>query len=213
MIGKVPINECYCFRKPFYIGKQGGKNYNEVVNVDLMVNGAEIPYYADPDRKCTIIGMPYKGNQMTMYVIVPDGDVRTFLDSTTSADMEQLVKSTVKRPVIFFLPRMRLQSTLDLVAPLKEMGLKSLFNAHTANLTNIANGVFVNEAVHKVEIDITEEGTVASAATAFTFTRDGSSPVVKVDKPFIFVIHHDETGVILFWGSVIRPTPYYKHTP
>lgn len=178
-----------------------------------MVNGADIPYYADPDLKCTIIGMPYKGNKVTMFVVLPDGDVKAFLDSITSSDLEQLVKKTVIRPVIFFLPRMRLESTLDLVDPLKEMGLKSLFDARSANLSNIAEGIFVNEAVHKVEIDITEEGTVASAATAFTFNRDGSSPVVRVDKPFVFFVRHDETGVILFWGTVIRPTPHYKHTP
>uniref|UniRef100_A0A1B6GCU3 Serpin domain-containing protein n=1 Tax=Cuerna arida TaxID=1464854 RepID=A0A1B6GCU3_9HEMI len=199
--------------KPFYVGKEGGKNYNEIIDVDLMVNGAEIPYYADPVHRCTIIGMPYKGNKITMYVIVPDTDIKSFLDTTSASDIEHLIKKTEKRPVIFFFPRMRLESTINLVPPLKKMGLKSLFDIHTANLTNIADGIFVNEAVHKVEIDITEDGTVASAATAFSFTRDGSNPVVRVEKPFIFFIRHDETGVTLFWGTVIKPTPHYKHTP
>jgi len=196
-------------KKPFYVGKQAGSNHNEVVNVDLMVNGAQIPYYADSERKCTIIGMPYKGNKITMYVIVPDGDVKTFLDNTGAEDLEQLVKKTEKTPVIFFLPQMRLESSIDLVPPLQNMGIKTLFDSRTANLSNIADGLFVNDAVHKVEIDITENGTVASAATAFAFNRDGSSPVVRVDKPFVFFIRHDDTGVILFWGTVIKPTPHY----
>lgn len=202
-----------CDRKPFYIGKQGGTSHNEIVDVDLMVNGAEIPYYADSEHMCTIIGMPYKGGKLTMYVILPDGDVKTFLDNLSSADLENLLSKTVKRPVIFFFPRMHLESSINLVHPLKQMGINSLFNPQTSNLSNIAEGIFVNEAVHKVEIDITEEGTVASAATALTFTRDGSSPVVKVDKPFIFFVQHDETGAILFWGTVIRPSPNYKHNP
>ncbi|XP_054275631.1 leukocyte elastase inhibitor-like [Macrosteles quadrilineatus] len=196
-------------QKPFYVGKQAGSNHNEIINVDLMVNGADIPYYADPDRKCTIIGMPYKGDVMTMYVIVPDGDVKTFLDNTGHDDLEHLVKKTETQPVIFLLPKMRLESTINLVPPLRNMGIKTLFDSRTSNLTNIAEGVFVNEAVHKVEIDINESGTVAAAATAFTFTRDGSSPVVKVDKPFVFFIRHDETGIILFWGKVIKPIPHY----
>lgn len=200
-------------RRPFYVGKQGGKNHNEIVDVNMMVNGADIPYYVDPERKCTIIGMPYKGNKITMFVILPDNDIKSFLDNNGASDFEHLVKKTEKRPVIFFLPRMRLESTVDLVPPLRQLGLKSLFDVHSANLSNIAPGIFVNEAVHKVEIDITEDGTVASAATAISFTRDGSNPVVRVDQPFIFFIRHDETGVIMFWGTVIKPTPHFKHSP
>lgn len=138
-------------RRPFYVGKQGGSNHNEIVDVNMMVNGAEIPYYVDPERQCTIIGMPYKGNKITMYVILPDNDIKSFLDNSGASDFEKLVKKTEKRPVIFFLPRMRLESTVDLVPPLRQLGLKSLFDVHTANLSNIAPGVFVNEAVHKVD--------------------------------------------------------------
>lgn len=191
------------FRKPFHIGVYNG--HEQTIDVPTMVNNAEIPYFVDQNRKCTIIGLPYKGNIVTMYIIIPDENIRGFINNLTVTDMEELVNSAIVTPVIYFVPRMKLESTISLRQPLEELGVKTLFRPEVSNLSGIADGVFANEAIHKVEIEITETGTIAAAATAINIYRDGTTPVVKVDRPFLFFIRHNETGVILFWGTVTKP--------
>ena len=59
----------------------------------------------------------------------------------------------------------------------------------------------------QVEVEVTETGTVASAATAITISRDGSNHVMRFNRPFIFYIRHNPSGLVLFYGSVVRPMP------
>lgn len=193
--------------RPFYLGTQGYNGQNEIIYVPMMVNGAEVFYYLDPVRKCTVLGLPYKGREVTFFLVLPDSDVRSFTENLSVSDLEDLVKSSFLTTVIFFMPRMKLVSSMNLRPPLEKLGISSLFSASMANLTGIGEGLYASDVIHKVEIDITETGTTASAATAISITRDGSSPVVRVERPFLFFIQHKQTGAILFWGTVIRPAP------
>jgi serine protease inhibitor len=68
-------------------------------------------------------------------------------------------------------------------------------------------GLYADSIIHKVTIDVTESGTEAAAATVVSVTRDGSHKVVRFDRPFLFFIRHEETGAVLFWGTVVKPTP------
>jgi serine protease inhibitor len=74
-------------------------------------------------------------------------------------------------------------------------------------------GLYADNVIHKVTIDVTEVGTEAAATSVVTLTRDGSFKLVKFDRPFLFFIRHEATGCILFWGTVVKPTPNYKVPP
>ncbi|XP_015121093.1 serine protease inhibitor 28Dc [Diachasma alloeum] len=76
-------------------------------------------------------------------------------------------------------------------------------NAHLVN-----PGLYASDVVHKVEIDITETGTVAAAATSATITR--TAHLFIANRPFIFFIRHGPSRLILFWGSINQPTPNYS---
>jgi serine protease inhibitor len=68
-------------------------------------------------------------------------------------------------------------------------------------------GLYADSIIHKVTIDVTESGTEAAAATVVSVTRDGSHKVVRFERPFLFFIRHEATGAVLFWGTVVKPTP------
>lgn len=72
-----------------------------------------------------------------------------------------------------------------------------------------ANGLFLNQVLHKVVVDVNEKGTEAAAATAATLEKN-SRLVVKANVPFLFFIQHEATDLILFWGSVVIPSPVYN---
>lgn len=84
-------------------------------------------------------------------------------------------------------------------------GLDNLRNS--ANLIN--PGLFADEVLHKVEMDVTEIGTEAAATTGVILRRDGSQKKLVADRPFLFFIRHDPTKLILFWGTVNTPIPNY----
>lgn len=72
-------------------------------------------------------------------------------------------------------------------------------------------GLYANQVLHKVFMEITESGTEAAAVTSVSLTRTGDFQSFKIDQPFIFFIRNHETRLILFWGSVTKPTPNYSN--
>ncbi|KAK0165404.1 hypothetical protein PV328_003920 [Microctonus aethiopoides] len=85
-------------------------------------------------------------------------------------------------------------------------GLDALRN--NANLVN--PGLYASDVLHKVEIDITETGTVAAAASGVIIQRNGNQKRIIANRPFLFFIRHDPTKLILFWSTINKPTPNYS---
>lgn len=73
----------------------------------------------------------------------------------------------------------------------------------------VNSGLYVDQVLHKVTIDVNELGTEAAAATGISLTRDGNKKNVVVDVPFFFFIRHEQTKLVLFWGSVDTPVPVF----
>ncbi|KAK9753310.1 Serpin (serine protease inhibitor) [Popillia japonica] len=79
---------------------------------------------------------------------------------------------------------------------------------HNKNAEN--PGIYADQVLHKVYIDITEQGTEAAASTSVSLTRGGDITIFRADIPFLFFIWHEETKLILFWGTVYEPTPNFS---
>ncbi|XP_012233375.1 serine protease inhibitor 28Dc isoform X2 [Linepithema humile] len=374
-------------RKQFFIEP------NDVINVDMMYNGGNFPFYEDKTVGVKILALPYKGLEMSMYVLLPKLEgataLKNFREQLTAETIEYLISNLKNQTCIIGLPRMKLSSTLSLNGALQNLGLHSLFDPKSADLSllsggygqaipassaaatqqsvpvspspipqilpqplpqalsqvsserssssrsndylifsrsggdnnnqNVANGVrrnyfrtrrnvvdrrqrddailsrgayvtendnpgkikpelndentkyvsleenkyrfrhveketktknrtkrqsrpmdesflrflqsknfssygldnlrnsanlvnpglFADEVLHKVEMDVTEKGTEAAAATGVILERDGNQKRLVANRPFLFFIRHDSTKLILFWGTVNTPTPNY----
>ncbi|XP_012255631.2 leukocyte elastase inhibitor-like [Athalia rosae] len=339
----------------------------ETVEVDMMYNGGEFPFFEDRKLKAKILGLPYKGREVTMYVVLPTDRspdaIRTLERNLDVNTLETLIRSVRNETCIIGLPRMKLSSTLSLRDSLQALGLNSLFDPATADLSllspgytgdssatrqptqrppnrgtdnvvfptrfgenddgdkttppvsknylkpnyftyddkargyrieqwatgfsigripgrrsrrnismgrwlakrrgdmenskslresvpsssgvrrerrqvrpmnpdfvnymgyqnqpsyglddlrrsgNLANpGIYADDVLHRVEIDISEKGTVAAAATGVVITKDGNQKRFVADRPFLFLIRDEPTGLVSFWGTVYKPTPNY----
>jgi len=62
----------------------------------------------------------------------------------------------------------------------------------------------IDDVLHRVDIDINEEGTEAVGVTSTIVDYIGET-VVKVKRLFVFLIRHELTGAHLFWGAVKNP--------
>jgi serpin B len=66
----------------------------------------------------------------------------------------------------------------------------------------------ISSVMHKVIVEVNEEGTRAAAVTAILMTR-GRQPerfALTVNRPFFMAIRDNETGAVLFSGIVLDPT-------
>ena len=112
------------------------------------------------------------------------------------------------------LPRFRMETEARLSAPLREIGMVRLFDADRAQLEGISDRkpLYVMGVLQKDFVEVNEKGTEAAAVTTIECTLSLSEPPPSpppfemiVNRPFVFAICDDLTGVIVFLGAVVDP--------
>ncbi len=104
------------------------------------------------------------------------------------------------------LPKFRVEYSAELNQPLQVLGMKAAFSASSADLSDIAPGLFISAARHKTFVEINEEGTEA-AVSGLGATLSAAPQIFDmiVDRPFLFFIEDAQTQTILFIGVVFDP--------
>lgn len=106
------------------------------------------------------------------------------------------------------LPRFSAASREDLLKTLDGLGLEKARKSPSA-LAAFGEGVELTQVTQRTMIDVNEEGAEAAAATAaIVETRallGGDSIHMVVDKPFLYALRDNTTGLILVAGYVGRP--------
>lgn len=151
------------------------------------------------------VRLPYDGNELSMVVVVPDaGTALTDFESSLTGDrLAQIVDGLEPAAVDLSLPRFEAGSALDLAGPLSAMGVP----IPGGDLSGIAPGTEIGAAVHAANITVDEKGTEAAAATAIMglTSAPGEITEITVDRPFLFLIQHEATGALLFYGRITDP--------
>ena len=158
-----------------------------------------------------MVEIPYGNRAFSMYVAIPEGDL-TVDDcvGTVVHNMDGLVKDMSSTYIALSLPKFETEFSLDANDILSSLGISSIFdkrNAHFGRLSYV--DVYVDLIKQQSVIKVTESGTEAAAVTyggALTSTGEKNEEpqplVVKVNKPFLYVIRETSTGAILFAGKV-----------
>ena len=156
------------------------------------------------------VELPYGNRQFSMLVVLPS------LLSSTEQLMEDLTPEVWHRwldllhmdSAFVYLPAYQYSCDYDLKQVLKNLGMSLVFGG--GDLSGIAPGLFVSDAMHRSFIAVDRERTEVAAATAYIVAK-GVSPtppvVVSVDRPFLFAIMENRTGTVLFIGRVCVPSP------
>lgn len=106
------------------------------------------------------------------------------------------------------IPKFTIEYEADMDSALDALGIRAMTNPATADLSGISSGeLYVSEMRHKAKIEVDENGTKAAAATSATIKTGASipmtpPPVVTLDRPFVYMIMDNTTGLPLFIGSV-----------
>ncbi|XP_054857428.1 serpin E3 [Eublepharis macularius] len=183
-------------------------------NVPTMYLSTEVNYgefLTEHLEWISVVELPYLGEEASMFVILPS-DKRTSLTQTEkhlTAQTFSVWSNSMKRTKMdIFLPRFRIQNHLDLKKVLPALGITDMFDPAVADFSRISEqgSLFISEAIHKAKIEVTEDGTRASGATAMVLLKRSRAPVFKADRPFNFLLRQARTGSILFIGRITNPT-------
>lgn len=151
------------------------------------------------------VELPYRGDELSMVVIVPQ-DLPSFEAGLSGSGLGEILDAIKPGGIHLSLPKLEFSFHASLVPALRGLGLTTLFEgADFSNITGSA-GLTVAAVEHEVYFQVDEAGTRAAAATGASLA-DSHGPTVSVDRPFMFVIRDRSTGAILFLGRVLDPRP------
>lgn len=118
---------------------------------------------------------------------------------TSSSKMEE-------RKIKVYLPRMKIEEKYNLTSVLKSLGITDLFSS-SANLSGIssAEGLKVSGAFHEAFVEIYEAGSKVVGSSGAGVDDTSVSEEIRADHPFLFLIKHNPSDSILFFGRCFSP--------
>jgi serpin B len=166
------------------------------------------------DETLEAVDLPYGDSLYAMTVLVPRGEtsvesLAAGLDSERWQAVTSGLREGGKAGVV--LPRFTLEYEKTLNDALKAMGMEEAFAPALSDFSGInreaGERLYISKVKHKSFVKVNEEGTEAAAVTSVSIGRTSERPpVVRADRPFLFVIRENHSSTILFVGKVADPT-------
>ena len=168
------------------------------------------------------VSIPYGNGQWMMTVMLPeegkttDDVVSSLAASGWSTDfLKNPLREARRYAVDLKLPRFETAFDTDdaggLIELLKGMGIRRAFDGNSAEIPNMCeNGnLYISMMKQKAKIKVNEEGSEAAAVTiaavnftsAVADTQEPPKATFHANRPFVYVIHEQSSGVILFVGK------------
>jgi serpin B len=177
----------------------------------MMQQNGRFPFLQNDELK--MIELPFADDDLSMIAILPNGDVEKLGTALSLAKLQELRKRMVSQEVNLSLPRFKFETRYYLEQTLVAMGMPDAFDQRKADFSRMTGkpDLYISHVIHQAMIDVNEEGSEATAATAGVMGLTTSAPprsrpaIFRADRPFIFMIIHKPTDSILFMGRVSNP--------
>ena len=175
--------------------------------VPMMLQEAELPYTTT--ETCQAVKLPYGNKAYDMTVLLPlEGktvaDVLAQLDGERWSQLAQEMQAT---DIILKLPRFETETDQGLKDIMSELGMPSAFNPFTADFSNFCTtNPYISHMKQNAKIQVDEEGSVAAAVTVIGYSNSVIESVPFIaNRPFLYIISEQSTGVIFFIGQYMGP--------
>ncbi len=204
------------------------KNYKRIdSSTDFMFyNDENLKVFAKDLKK-------YDGKTLQYIGILPKKEnLDKYIENTKSSDINEIInnlkpielnsfKDGVITKITGNIPMFKFDYELKLMDDLNQLGIKNVFDPFKADLSNLTtSNAYISDASHKANIEFSNEGIKAGAATSAGGKGAGDCgfnyifevPIEKIDltfdKPYMFIIRDKDTGEVWFTGTVYEPTKY-----
>lgn len=154
--------------------------------------------------------MGFAGGDFAMHFLLPRADSgRTAIEAALNHETWHKVElASLNCDVNIMLPRFGFSTQLDMKGLWQSLGGRAIFDRETADLTAMSaqRPASVRAVLHEATIEVNELGAVAAAATAAAADPFGEAPQGPrkvsfiANHPFLWLIQHRRTGLILFMG-------------
>jgi len=190
--------------EPFFLSSGNSKTCK------MMSHKSEHPYFQNEQVQAIDLAYGNAGFSMTIFLPAIGSNVNTLIESLNNDSWNDWLSQFDTAEVSLFMPKFKLSYNLKMNDVLSTLGMETSFVPGLADFTKInANGeLYISEVMHKTFVDVNEEGTEAAAVTAVGVgcTSVGpESPVMRIDRPFVFAIRERQSGTILFIGKIMEP--------
>lgn len=162
----------------------------------------------------------YDNVELEFMAIMPKTSLSEYVKNFKVENIDEIrekskLASETKSGIDISIPKFKYDYDLELKNDLSKLGINRVF-AQDADLSNIADdpyGLYVSDALHKADIEFSEEGVKAAAVTAI-MVAGNSMPVqeekeeIIIDKPFLYVIRDKANDEIWFVGTVYNPNSW-----
>lgn len=157
-------------------------------------------------------GKPYKDGY-TFIALLPDEGVplEEYLSCLDGETFLQTIQDWNDTMVETGLPKFEGETSRELSGALADMGMPLAFDPEEADFDRMGymedgSNLFIGRVLHKTYIRLDELGTEAAAATVVEMDAGAAEPVdmkiVILNRPFLYAIVEDETGLPVFVGVV-----------
>lgn len=190
--------------KPF--SEHGSERFNGAGTVAMM-SLTEPLRYAETEGWCSVTLSA--GEDIEASVLLPDGELANAEPELSAATMAELLDSGRTRPIRLLLPRFRVRASVSMRAALAGLGVREMFGELADFSPMTASQVQVSEVLHEAVLRVDEHGFEGAAATAVLVRLAAMTTpdplLVRVDRPFLFVVRDRRSGVVYFMARVAEP--------
>ena len=172
----------------------------------------------------------YNGVTLQYIGIMPKNtSLKNYVDGLKSTDVTRIISSlkTIEpsnfeqgkiTKIVGNIPLFKFDYELKLKEDLETIGIKDVFDEDKADLSKMTSQkAYIGAAVHKADIEFSNEGIKAAAATGaagygaascgFEYLYPVPVEVIDLnfDNPYLFLIRDKDTGEVWFTGTVYSP--------
>lgn len=175
----------------------------------LMSQSGRYAYFEND--KFQAVALPYSDKRINMYLFLPspNSTLADFHKSLTAQSWTEWMSRFAHMKGDISVPRFKVEYETSLKGVLSSLGMGSAFdeNADFTAMLKPPTRAFISEVKHKAFAEVNEEGTEAAAVTSVEMRTTSLGPPPKtfrmvVDRPFFFAIRDNQTGAVLFMGSI-----------
>ncbi|XP_076145232.1 plasminogen activator inhibitor 1 [Alosa pseudoharengus] len=186
---------------------------NGTVSVPMMTMTQKFNYgdFVTPEGvDYDVIEVPYEGDALSMLLVSPferDVPLSALTGELRSHRLKEWKQEMRKLNRQLAMPRFAIDSEMNLKSTLCQLGLGDIFSQTKADFSRITTDepLCISKVLQKVKLEVNEEGTKGSSATAAIVFSRMAVEEITLDRPFLFLIQHKPTGAVLFMGQVNQP--------
>ena len=200
------------FDKELTTDQQFFNHQNQQKTIKMMRRIGTFNYTEVEELDSKLLELPYTGDDIGLYVLLPNqrqGLTSLKNNITDFSVIETAINNLIEEDVNVMIPKFKIESKYSLPETLSTLGMNLVFGGQ-ADLSRIdgRGRLFVSDVTHKAYIEVSEEGTEATAVTGIIILPASANiypkrrPIFRADHPFMYFIRDKRNGMVLFGGYI-----------